>query len=187
VPRNSKKGKKKAAQTTGALIPQEHGGALRNGGTNEGGFGAPPSVIRERCRDSFYKRVPLLERIADGEEKTKVLVTTGRGEDQRHDLIDMPPELKDRIKALDLLGKYAGLEKITIENETPLPPMTHEQAVGLILGAAERLAGLKAVGERLSNIHRIEQAEVIHGQAQDTESGDTGDADADGNAGRAVT
>lgn len=35
----------------GALIPQPHGGALRNGGTNAGGTGRPPNWWRERAAE----------------------------------------------------------------------------------------------------------------------------------------
>lgn len=31
----------------GALIPQPHGGALRNGGTNKGGTGRPPKAFKD--------------------------------------------------------------------------------------------------------------------------------------------
>jgi hypothetical protein len=35
----------------GALIPQPHGGALRNGGTNRGGPGRPPDAVRAAYRE----------------------------------------------------------------------------------------------------------------------------------------
>ena len=46
--------------------------------------GRPPSVIRERCRGSFEDRIAVLEEIADNPEASA----------------------SDRIRALDLLGKY---------------------------------------------------------------------------------
>ena len=46
--------------------------------------GRPPSVIRERCRGSFEDRIAVLEEIAD----------------------DAKTSAGDRIRALDLLGKY---------------------------------------------------------------------------------
>jgi hypothetical protein len=60
--------RKTTAKTT-ALIPQRHGGALNAGGTegNAGGPGRPPSVLRERLRGSFDKRIEVLESIADGD------------------------------------------------------------------------------------------------------------------------
>jgi hypothetical protein len=57
------KPKKSTAQTTdslpvGALRPQKHGGALRNGGTNKGGPGRPPDEIRALLRAFGYRRLP---------------------------------------------------------------------------------------------------------------------------------
>ncbi len=69
---------------TGALTPQPQGGALRNGGSNSGGPGAPPSVVRERSRSSFYKLIPRLEKIAGSEDA----------------------ENRDVIRAIDTLGRY---------------------------------------------------------------------------------
>lgn len=56
-----RKGRKTTAKTTGALIPQPHGGALRNGGTNRGGTGRPPNVIRQGLREPIPVEVAKLE------------------------------------------------------------------------------------------------------------------------------
>ena len=49
------------------VVPQEHGGALRQGNPgNRGGIGRPKSLVRQRCRDSFDERIPVLEKIVDG-------------------------------------------------------------------------------------------------------------------------
>lgn len=87
---------KTTALTTGNLIPQDHGGALRNGGTNKGGPGRPASEIRKRLRGSFDKRIPILEKIAD---KARGMGANG-----------------DKTRAMDLMGKYGlGTERtITI-------------------------------------------------------------------------
>lgn len=56
--------KKTTAKSTvpvGALIPQPHGGALRNGGPNKGGPGAPPQVIREKMRGTLSQILPEIE------------------------------------------------------------------------------------------------------------------------------
>src|SRR5262245_54305688 len=42
-----------ALTTVGTLQPQEHGGALRNGGTNRGGHGAVKLEWREKCRQAL--------------------------------------------------------------------------------------------------------------------------------------
>ena len=46
----------------GALVPMPHGGALRNGGTNRGGSGRPPNVIRARSRAMFDLVLDEMER-----------------------------------------------------------------------------------------------------------------------------
>jgi hypothetical protein len=66
----------------GALIPQPHGGALRNGGP--GSPGRPPSALRDRLRGSFAERVLVLEAIADDDQA----------------------DPQDRIRAIDVLAKY---------------------------------------------------------------------------------
>lgn len=81
------------------LIPQPHGGALYAGGVpgNRGG-GRPPSRIRGIARKAFGERVRLLAEIADdGEESAR-----------------------DRIRAIDVLGRYGlgqakGLEQEEFE------------------------------------------------------------------------
>jgi hypothetical protein len=69
---------------------------LRRGGTNKGGTGRPPSVIREKLRGSFDKRVKVLEQIADGK---------------------LAASVADRLKAIDLLAKY-GLGTTVTETDT---------------------------------------------------------------------
>ena len=84
----------------GDLVKPPHGkGFLRHGslpGTNAGGTGRPPSAIRERLRGSFEERIAILEEIADGAQQAAA----------------------DRMKAIDLLGKY-GLgttKELTVEH-----------------------------------------------------------------------
>ena len=93
--------KKTTAKTTGALRPQAHGGALRNGGPNRGGTGRPPSVIRQRLRGSFEERIAVLEAIADGEAVERVRLPSGEETDTRKSAA-----VSERLKAIDLLAKY---------------------------------------------------------------------------------
>lgn len=67
------------------LIPQKHGGALYAGGVpgNRGG-GRPPSAVRRLARLEFEKRIPTLAKLADDDEE----------------------RTRDRIRAIDVLGKY---------------------------------------------------------------------------------
>ena len=79
-------------------IPQKHGGALLAGGQpgNRGGLGKPPSALRERLRGSLEQRIEVLEEIADNP-----------------DALD-----RDRIKAVDILGKYGlgTLRELSVED-----------------------------------------------------------------------
>ena|SRR3990167_4836447 len=68
--RNNGKGlREKTTVPVGALVPQPHGGALRNGGTNRGGLGVIPKVARQRALDSWYARVPVAEQIVDNADE----------------------------------------------------------------------------------------------------------------------
>jgi hypothetical protein len=71
----------------GTLVPMPHGGALRNGGWNSGGSGPAPSALRARLRGSFANRVAIAEDIAT----------------------DVTQTATDRLRAIDLLAKYAGI------------------------------------------------------------------------------
>ena len=52
--------------------------------------GRLPDVVRKRCRESFDKRISILERIADDK--------LGKGSER--------PSVRDRIAAIDQLGKH---------------------------------------------------------------------------------
>ena len=76
-------------------IPGRNGGRLRNGGTNKGGPGRPPSEIRSKLRGSFADRIKVAEQIADNPKSSPA----------------------DRLRALDLLAKY-GLGTTITETDT---------------------------------------------------------------------
>jgi hypothetical protein len=82
------------SQTT--FIPGKNGGRLRNGGTNKGGPGRPKDEVRAACALAFDQRIVRLKKIADGKIE-------GAGVDQQ-------------LKAIDMLAKYAGLQKIEHEH-----------------------------------------------------------------------
>jgi hypothetical protein len=95
--------KKTAAKTAAVqLVPQPHGGALATGGIpgNAGG-GRPPSIVRERCRRGFDRRIPVLEAIADGEPVQKMRLPDG---EELEAVVSASPA--DRIRAMDVLGRY---------------------------------------------------------------------------------
>ena len=76
---------------TGQLIPQPHGGALRNGGTNRGGPGRPPSEIRAACRADFDALRGKLVAIARSRKAKDV----------------------DKVRAINVLGKYGLAETLS--------------------------------------------------------------------------
>ncbi len=101
----------------GTLVPQEHGGALRYGGTSKGGTGRPASKVREAARAAFSERLHILEGMADNEDER----TT------------------DRIAALKLLADTGGVDKIALTfEEQPETAMTPERLADL-LGQIHRI------------------------------------------------
>lgn len=84
-PRAPQKRKDPAEGEKPPLVKQPHGGALYAGGVpgNRGG-GRPPSAVRQLARLEFEKRIPTLAKLAD----------------------DKAQKTRDRIRAVDVLGKY---------------------------------------------------------------------------------
>ena len=60
---------------------------------HKGGTGRPPAAIRQRCADTFDQFLV----------KAVAILTSKKSSDG------------DKLKALDLLGKYGGLQKIETE------------------------------------------------------------------------
>lgn len=148
-----------------ALVEQSHGGALQVGNAgNAGGPGRPASLIRERCRGSFEARIGILEQIADGEPivKTAIPSVDGKG---KLTLLEatVSASPNDRLKAIDLLGKYGGIEKVSIEIDQP-PQMTEtgEQLMErLATVMVPRFAALLARDDRLKMLKGIKGAEIV--------------------------
>lgn len=119
------------------MMPGLNGGALKRGGTPGGkrrGAGRPPSVIRAKLRGSFEKRIAVLEQIADGEfvphlpkeVKREDICTCGAYKrDAASECICMASNnptmaeyaATERLKAVDLLGKY-GMGTTITETDT---------------------------------------------------------------------
>lgn len=122
----------------GSLVPQEHGGALRYGGTNAGGPGRPPSALRATCRASFAARIKILEDIADGEPIVKL-----RGPDGETTIGLGSASPADRIRAIDTLGKYGGIEKLTLDDgsgrDRALSQLSDEDLIKVLYARAGRL------------------------------------------------
>lgn len=99
-------GENKVDKNVVGFIPGRNGGRLNRGGTkgNKGG-GRPPSEIRDICAQSFVQRIAKAEAIIDGDTSTD----------------------GDKLRALDLLGKYGGLLHTTSESTVTKRP--HREAV----------------------------------------------------------
>lgn len=132
-----------------ARVGAHGGGRLRTGNPGcRGGRGRPSSLLRHRCQESFADRIQFLEDVADGKVVDWAL---SAGE-----AVEMPARIKERIQAVELIARYAGLEKIVLETvevgaETGEAVMARAmQAMGrLLLTApqAQRLALLQSLAE----------------------------------------
>lgn len=119
------------------VVPAHGNGKLLVGNPgNTGGSGRPPSVIRERCRGSFDRRIPVLEAIADGEASERIEVPLALLLRHAHcpkcegklvaDKLEeallvsvtgkVSPKARDRSQAVDILGKY-GLTAGRVDQE----------------------------------------------------------------------
>lgn len=124
------------------LVEQPHGGALDSGGGqrgNKGGDGGIPKLVVMRCQTSFYKRVNILEKIADS--KTS--------------------EDRDRLKALDMMGKYGRLEVLTIDDGREKGAnLAGEQLFASLLPMAERLLTLAIASRPAETVQKLAAIEA---------------------------
>jgi hypothetical protein len=157
-----------------ALIPQPNGrGALLSGGKlgNKGGIGRPPSELRARLVGTFAQRVGVIESIADGAPVKVVEVplltllqyaTCPRCGDALTPTVSVADAVMtqirvtesaspgDRLKALDLAGKY-GLgvkEEITVTSPDVVTRLQRQVSVILsreTWSAADLLTALDEV------------------------------------------
>ncbi len=108
----------------GEMIPQKHGGALRRGNPSPG-RGPAMAKIRDACLQSFAKRLPILERIADGKLLTTVRVRWA--------------EFAGKVKCADcesqnvvpIIGKHSG-GVWALPTSQPIPPNDRMRALELI-------------------------------------------------------
>ena len=109
-------------------IPGRNGGVLNRGGTpgNKGGTGRPKSEVRQACVEGFESALPVLMRIA---------------------MDDNIVSQAERLKAIDLLGKYGGLQQVDqTSGDQPLKPTSvvtigSDVPLSDVLAAIEKLEG----------------------------------------------
>ena len=106
----------KCTVAVGELVPQPHGGALRNGGTNAGGTGRPASAVRATCRGAFDTLIPIAIQIVENPKSSN----------------------SDRIRALDLLAKIGLPAQVETQDGLDL---TDEQKREMIKVAIAKLKG----------------------------------------------
>ena len=108
--RNGKKSTVFSTVPVGALVPQPHGGAIRNGGTNRGGPGRPKDIVREAFLLSGAARRPVLETIADGKLVERYRRVGASGE---------PIEVETSAGASERIRAVEALLKVGLSSDPP--------------------------------------------------------------------
>ena len=129
-----------------ALMDGRNGGRLRRGNPgNRGGPGVVPNHIRTHCRGSFAERVPILEAIADGKPLDMTRVIDGVSE-----TIQISASIKERISAIETLGKYGGVADLPLEGEeTPDGRLPTRQDAERVWDALRRIESIEALEKAL--------------------------------------
>jgi hypothetical protein len=106
------------------------GGNPGNKGGKKGRSGRPPGVIRQACAKAFDKRIKYLMAVVDGETGDYLAHKDGQPVlDDQGRPVRCGAEVSDRLKAMDLLGKYGALQKIETETrDTTLEDLLREAA-----------------------------------------------------------
>ena len=121
------------------LVEQEHGGALKAGGTpgHKGGTGRPPSKIREAARLAFSERIEVLTAIADDEEARAA----------------------DRIRAIEGLAKAGGVDKLAlIEEEQPVAGAMTPERIAEWWARIERIKTVRGFEKMLTDAAKEQAA-----------------------------
>ena len=117
-----------------------------------------PAAVRQRCLVSFAERIDVLEQTADGTLLREVMTKDGP--------IRCYPSHKDSVAAVAQLGRFAGLEKVTIEDVTPpRATLSGEERMGQVLGMMARVLALSGAAAQLSagakQLQAIQALEVM--------------------------
>lgn len=120
----------------GALVPQPHGGALRNGGTNRGGPGRPAHAIRDNFRALLdTEGTKLLRQVLSGtvpiqEECPKC----GHKPKQKRKL---EAAIGEGLNAVQILARFGIGTKDELTTIAPEVRMRVQQTVALISSRAK--------------------------------------------------
>lgn len=93
------------------LVPQKHGGALKNPRVDRRRVDVTPGMTRARSRRAFFLRIPELERI--GRNKVRSTKKKGDGEAATPAKAKRPYKVSDQLRAIDILGKYGNDDRIS--------------------------------------------------------------------------
>ena len=99
----------------GGMVVQEHGGALKSGGTpgNKGGTGRPPNELRGTLREILERGLPVLEGYVEGRVPVKMVGKCEKCGHEHEDYELLPSDLlmlqtpkdTDRLKALEMAAR----------------------------------------------------------------------------------
>jgi hypothetical protein len=88
-------------------------------GAVPGRRGRPPALVRESFRMAFADQLEFLKKVAKCQVKRKVQVATASG---KVVTITIEPTIADRIRAVEVMGKFSGVATLRAEDETPEAP-----------------------------------------------------------------
>ena len=95
----------------GGMVAQEHGGALKSGGTpgNKGGTGRPPNELRGTLREILERGLPVLEGYVEGRVPVKMVGKCEKCGHEHEDYELLPTDLVmlQTVKATDRLRALA--------------------------------------------------------------------------------
>lgn len=104
-------------------LPGKNGGRLRNGGTNKGGTGRPPNVIREGFRKNLPAEVRKLRaHVREIEQQIKALAPLREDETKEEDrhtkrVYDLERLMRARMQLVEFLARY-GIGTTLTETDT---------------------------------------------------------------------
>ncbi len=112
-----------------------------------------PDMIRDAYRLELMDQLPNLKAIADGTALVPVMTKLGP--------IDMPPDHGDRVRAIATIGKFAAVEKLTIETPPPSSQDTEtgEQVMQRVTAMMGRALLAAPQAARLAVIRQLEEAD----------------------------